>query len=591
MPWAIFNRPSIQLATLQGYLKENLPEISVQTYHPYLDVAKSIGTDTYHTLSKDIWGGEALYSALLFPRQKTQARDVFRRSLGSKALRKLPEFDALVSRLDEHLDVWLSGLDLSTCSLAGFSVCFGQLPGSLLAVRRLKKRFPKLPIVLGGSTCAPDIAASLLQVFPEIDYIVSGEGEQPLLGLCRFLDGQVADPGSGVARQRRSSPHLASTGTDNQCELADLDALSLPDFDDYFSQLRASGLNFMPVLPVEFSRGCWWNKCAFCNLNLQWCGYRRKTSRQMIREVEQLRQRYQCLDFSFTDNALPPREAEHFFDAMRTDKADLRFFAEIRTIRTPETYNLFGQGGLTDAQIGIEALSDSLLNRMNKGSTVMDNFSAMKSCAQAGIRLDGNLILEFPGSTAAEVEETLRNLDFALPFRPLQAAGFFLGHGSEVWKNPGAFGIRSVVPHPYNTKLYPRKILSRLQLLICSGQGDQVHQRKIWQPVRKKMTAWTAFHKQRTGQPHALTYRDGREFIIIRQDLPDRPVLHHRLKGLSRRIYLACDLPVSRKDLLRRFKSVTEKQLDAFLADLEEKRLLFRHREKCLALAIRSPGA
>ncbi len=47
----------------------------------------------------------------------------------------------------------------------------------------------------------------------------------------------------------------------------------------------------------------------------------------------------------------------------------------------------------------------------------IDNLAAMKDALENDLRLAGNLILEFPGSTATEVEETLAALAAACPFR------------------------------------------------------------------------------------------------------------------------------------------------------------------------------
>jgi radical SAM superfamily enzyme YgiQ (UPF0313 family) len=227
----------------------------------------------------------------------------------------------------------------------------------------------------------------------------------------------------------------------------------------------------------------------------------------MQAEVELLTRKYRCLDFAFTDNALPPAQADRFFTAMAGNGKDTRFFAEIRSVNKPEQYDRFHRGGLDSVQIGIEAFSNSLLKRMNKGATVMDNLAAMKYCAAAGIRLDGNLIVEFPGSTEKEAAETLRTLEFVLPFRPLTAAGFFLGHGSPVWNNPGKYGVKTIRHHPYNRQLYPDTILSRLELLIKQGHGDRDRQKTIWRPVRKKIREWAAFHENRADKNPALRYR------------------------------------------------------------------------------------
>jgi len=307
----------------------------------------------------------------------------------------------------------------------------------------------------------------------------------------------------------------------------------------------------------------------------------------MMHEVDLLTQKYRCLDLSFTDNALPPAEAGDFFRARTTTKTDIHFFAEIRTINKPEQYRLFHRGGLHSVQVGIEAFSNSLLQRMQKGTSVMDNLLAMKLCMENGIQLDGNLILEFPGSTAEEVEETLRALEFALPFHPLTAARFFLGYGSPAWKEPAKYNIRAIRHHPYNRMLYPPDILKKLDMLIMQGTGDRMHQRKLWQPVRKKIAAWKQFHSARKRTDLPLSYREGDDFIIIRQELPDKPVQHHRLTATSQHIYLACKTPVTIKSLLGRFNSVTEKALRTFLADLERKKLVFRDKNKYLALAVR----
>ena len=588
MPWAILNRPSIQLGALQAYLLEQEHTIRVTTCHPYLQVAQRIGIEAYRVLSERCWAGEALYCSLLFPGQREGACQVFRHHLGHKRLRALPDFDRLTPLLDTQLNDWLDRLDLANCDLFGFSVCFSQLPATLLAARRLKQRRPELPVVLGGSTCAPAIAASLLATFPEIDYIVTGEGELPLRNLCAYLAGRAPETGAGILARHGTPPAALPPQSCVPVQVRDLDALPHPLFDDYFAELRLSGLNFIPTLPVEFSRGCWWNRCAFCNLNLQWHGFRRKSSERMDREVQALRQRYRCLDFCFTDNSLPPAEADRFFAETARQGLDLSFFGEIRALPDPQAYTRYRRGGLRAAQVGIEALADSLLAKMNKGVTVMENIAAMKYCLEAGILLDGNLILEFPSSTAEEAAETLRVLDFVLPYRPLAAASFFLGHGSPAWRRPGAFGIRQRRPHPYNRRLYPRAILSRLTMLIDAGGGRR--QATLWRPVRRKIEAWAEFHRQRTTPGPALTYRDGGEFLLIRQERPGQETLHHRLTGLSRQLYLACAAPVARKTLLETGKSVTGQQLAAFLQELEAKRLLFLHNDQCLALAVREPG-
>ena len=588
MPWAIFNRPSVQLGTLKSWLTQQDQQIEVQCLHPYLEVAAAIGLDRYRVIAESPWAAEALYCGLLFPEMVETAEQIFQQSISKKTAR----YRNLLAPLDNQLQNWLDTHDFSNCDLLAFSICFSQLPASLYAARAVKQRWPELTIVFGGSSCTRELSSSLLNVFQEIDYIITGEGEQPLHALIRCLAaGRRPVPANqNILSRQENSPLLPAMAVPVNQSISDLAKLPLPDYGDYFLQVRESGLRFNPVLPLEFSRGCWWNKCTFCNLNLQWHGYRFKKNSQMIAEVKSMVAKHQCIDFTFTDNALPIKEADLFFTELAESSLDLRFFAEIRTLKKPGTYNEYRLGGLSAVQIGIEAFSESLLLRMRKGTTVMENLAAMKYALTADIILEGNLILEFPGSTEQERDETLRNLELVLPFRPLTAAGFFLGHGSPVCSHPRAYGIRAITPHPNNKKLYPPAILQQLDMLIKSYRGDRTIQKKQWQPVRAKIEQWLSFHRQRKDPSiPALSYRDGGNFIDIRQELPNSPPLHHRLTGLSRKIYLACEQPITKNKLLSSFSQVTKEQLLTFLTDLEQKKILYSNTTSCLALAIRQP--
>lgn len=581
MPWAFFNRPSIQLGALKSYLQKQDGAPHVSCLHPSLDLAKHIGPPPYRIISENNWAGEALYAALLFPKQYRKTKDLFRQTVGKE---NHLAFDALLEHIRSHSETLLAQIRKQSPDLIGFSICFSQLTPSLYIAHKIKEDQPDVPIVFGGSTCTPEIGSSLLQVFPQINYVITGEGETPLLELSQYISGNKTELSDAILKRECANSQKVNA---SHQEIKNLDALPTPDYDDYFRELNESGLGFIPVLPMEFSRGCWWNKCSFCNLNLQWCGYRAKSAAKMQDELQQLQKSYHCLDFTFTDNALPPREAKTFFSSIAEKGLDIRFFGEIRAKGKAKQYKQYAIGGLTSVQVGIEALSNSLLAQMDKGATVMDNVAVMKFAIAAGIRLDGNLILDFPGSTDAQAEETLSNLDVVLPYHPLSAVSFFLGHGSPVCNNPHKFGIQAILQHPHNKKIYPPELLQQLVMMIKSYRGDRMQQKKRWQPIRTQIQKWQTFHANRSGRhPSALTYRDGEDFLIIRQEKPGCPPLNHRLRGTSRRIYLACEEPIDKKELPALFPSIRKKQLNGFLADLVKKRLLFIDNEKCLALAV-----
>jgi ribosomal peptide maturation radical SAM protein 1 len=582
MPWPIFNRPSIQLGSLQSYLNQ-YDGVEVESHHPYLDIAKAIGLNDYREIALSGWAGEALFAPLVFPEMGGNAKRLFKESF--EAGNPLPaRFESLAENIESSCKNYLDALSLENLALAGFSICFSQLLPSIYMAREIKLRSRKTKVVFGGSSCSGNLGKSLLDHFPEIDFTIDGEGEETLYRLYSFLSGETS-----------TLPPQVSSREDIEIEQKsvaplDLNTLPVPDFHNYFSHMRRlfPGQPFIPELPIEFSRGCWWNKCSFCNLNLQWHNYRHKSGAKMVSETKELVNTHESLSFTFTDNALPPVEADHFFEDMSQSGIDLDFFAEIRSIQSRKRLKLYKNGGLNTVQVGIEALSTSLLKKLKKGTSTIENIAVMKICSELKIELQGNLIVEFPSTTKEDVAETLHNLEYVLPFAPLDTATFFLGYGSPVHAECKKFGIQAVLPHGKNRQLFPKEYIQSMQMLLYSYRGDRGVQKKMWKTVRDKVAEWKLFHKSRGEKKRsALSYRDGGTFIVIRQEQLKGAPLQHRLRGLSREIYLTCESIISRETLYKTFPQIKQDTLNRFLLEMARKRLLFLEDDKFLALAVR----
>ena len=599
-PWPFFNRPSIQLGTLKGFLQEQFPGIKVQALHLYLKVAERIGYELYQAISKRTWLAEPLYGALLYPERKKEIKKLFmREATGRPELSKI-RFGDLISRLKEVSEEFVNGVTWGDFGLAGFSVCVCQLTASLYFIRRIKQRFPHLRVVVGGSTFSGDPTHGLLKRFPEIDFVVNGEGELPLSRLIRFVQ---TPNGSG---QWKHIPGVISKKDlkDGKPvvfdQLPNLSSLPTPDYDDYFRLLKtlAPENRFFPTLPMELSRGCWWRSkkdtssrkgCTFCNLNLQWEGYRDKDISKVVSEVDSLTTRYKTLSVAFMDNAVPLKTSNEIFSKIKELGKDLHLFAEIRANTSRRTLKAMKEAGTEEIQIGIEALCTRLLKKFNKGTTAIQNLEIMKHCEELGVDNVSNLILHFPGSDKDDVDETIRALAFALPFRPLRIVYFWLGLGSYVWQHPHAFGLKAVFNHPNYRKIFPLDIYRSLHFMIQSYRGDLGHQKKLWRPVREKVREWKktydALHQGPLFSP-ILSFRDGRDFMIIRQKRLGGDPFTHRLVGTSRKIYLFCQNNRSLKNILDRFPWIGEDRIYSFLKMMVDKRLMYEENSRYLSLAV-----
>ena len=110
MPWPLFNRPSIQLGTLKSYLETSTDWLTVDTTHPYLEIASILGTELYHWISRNTWVSESLYVPLLFP-EKSKSAELLATNYARKAgaeINKLFNFSQIHEKLERQLNNWIS---------------------------------------------------------------------------------------------------------------------------------------------------------------------------------------------------------------------------------------------------------------------------------------------------------------------------------------------------------------------------------------------------------------------------------------------------------------------------------------------------
>lgn len=604
-PWPVYNRPSIQLGALKASLLNNFPGLEVDSHHFYLNVAEKIGYKVYHEISEKSWLAESIYAALLYPEKKDEIKVLFEKeSSDCKAVKGIG-FDAILTAIKKTSDELIDKVDWRKYLYAGVSVCLCQLTSSIYFINRIKEKFPELPVAVGGSLFSGLNPEEFFNAFTAIDFIINGEGELPLNHLTKqFIDGKNSSEFTSIPGLIiRNRPDKTDYTQDlNFSQTKNLDTLPVPDFSDYYKTLGSlpPSKQFFPTLPMEMSRGCWWSRksehdqrgCAFCNLNLQWKGYRGKSVDRIIKELDYLSSKYKGLSINFMDNLIPFKNADEIFEKVMTLKKDFSLFCEIRANISYENLLTMRKAGVRYVQVGIESLSSNLLYKINKGTTAIQNMEIMKNCEATGITNNSNLILYFPTSDEDDVEETLKALEFAEVFRPLTTVRFQLGLGSPVMNAGKAFGIKSAFNHKNYKILFPERINTSVRFLNQGYKGDLGIQKKLWQPVKKRVLEWERSYKKLHDTPNAipvLTYRDGKDFLIIKKRKTDGEHETHRLTGASREIYLFCEQNRSFTEIKNQFPRLSSQAIFSFLSMMTEKKLIFEDSDRYLSLAIKAP--
>jgi ribosomal peptide maturation radical SAM protein 1 len=602
LPWSMYRHPSAAIGALAAYVVRHAPELRIDCRSDYLDAAAGIGIPMYAQISENSYElGEMIYAGLLYPERRDQVKEFFVARLSSARSNQAGNavldpaiygadatwehaFDVVWERLAAHLDRIADAI-AGAYDVVGMTTCFGQLFANLGLARRLNQRSPATRIVLGGSTISERVGASLLAEYDCVHYVIQGEGEQPLLALVRALErGGDADDIKGVL-SRGNAARLPQGA--QLWEVADIASLPTPNYDEYAR--KASAMNILWFLTIEGSRGCWWdrakrtgnpkNTCHFCNLNVQWSGYRQKDAERVVSEMIALHERYDNNVFVFVDNIVRAKGVEDFAHRLRATGKDYVIFYEMRASISPYELLAMWEAGLKVAVFGIESLSSSYLKRIGKGTSVITNLQAMKTCQELGITNNANLLTRFPGSLQEEVDETYRNLlDYAIAYQPLTANPYWLGRGSTVAVLAPEYSIANLRTADFYRVGLPQEVYDRLELLDMSF--DVVGPRADWSSVEQACQQWTRVYEiaSRSEYRHMLTYLDGRTSMQI-VDGRSGDVTMLVLKGIERDLYMFCMEVRTWSEICDAFAATgraTEPELQAWFEDWMARRLVYR---------------
>ncbi|MGH7827437.1 MAG: B12-binding domain-containing radical SAM protein [Candidatus Binatia bacterium] len=172
----------------------------------------------------------------------------------------------------------------------GISSLFTPYYREALEVAACVKKRLQVPVVMGGSH-ASAVPESLLSS-PNVDYVIRGEGEKPLVEFLHFLkDERNVDEVPNLAYKKDGSLQFNPVG-DNYPP----DELPLPDLSDF--SLSNYEIAQKPMTFMITSRSCP-HKCSFCSVHTTFGhSYRRRSLENVLEEIElRHRQGYRVIDF------------------------------------------------------------------------------------------------------------------------------------------------------------------------------------------------------------------------------------------------------------------------------------------------------
>lgn len=239
--------------------------------------------------------------------------------------------------------------------------------------------------VVGGShfSFTPDES---LAGYPEIDYIVRGEGELTLVELIRALNNGRSPRGIAGLSFR----HEGNIVHNPPRPLIDnLDSLPYPAYhlveknlgQYHFTMMAGKNVTY---LNMEGGRGCT-HRCSFCTQWRLWGGcWRTKSARRIADEMEHLHDNFGGQFIWFTDDNFDYRSRGRALWRElkpRPFTDDIMLFFQARTDDVAENPGLVGN--LRDVgnywvMMGVEHSSQEQLNEFRKGTRTPDAYRAVK---------------------------------------------------------------------------------------------------------------------------------------------------------------------------------------------------------------------
>jgi len=281
-------------------------------------------------------------------------------------------------------------------------------------LKAAKSALPNVVTMIGG----PHVTVMDKETFQDsgnVDIVVRSEGEETMLELAKMVS---------EGNQKNLSQVLGITFQKDGKVIRNLDRPFMTDIDSLpypahkrFDVGKYKILN-TTYLPLVTSRGCPFN-CAFC-AGYKMCGrgFRARSPKKVVDELEWLRDEFGGGAFAFYDDTFTHdvARAVAICDEIKARKFDLPWDCRTRVDKvSPELLAKLRSAGCKLVHFGVESGNQQMLNLMRKGTTVEQNAQAIKWAKEAGISAAISLVIGYPTETPEQLQQTI---DFIYKTKP-----------------------------------------------------------------------------------------------------------------------------------------------------------------------------
>lgn len=273
----------------------------------------------------------------------------------------------------------------------------------------IKKHFPHIPIIVGGPH-ADYFTDFYLKSSPNIDFVAVGDGEETITKFVEHLEGKCKINEIPNLLFRQNNQIIF-----NERKWVDINKIYNPCYD---SEIYPSmeGNEKAKIFVIEESKGCPM-KCAFC-LHPFKSGskVRLKDINQLLSEIEMYNKKYNVKNFFFSGSYTNLSYFRKFCSELIEKKISINFvnFSRLDMIKDDD-FSLLSKAGCKALFFGLETISQSILEKINKGYKNVNQEKVINLCKDNNIFSVVSMIYPLPGENEQTTNETMEFLQKSKP--------------------------------------------------------------------------------------------------------------------------------------------------------------------------------
>jgi radical SAM superfamily enzyme YgiQ (UPF0313 family) len=316
--------------------------------------------------------------------------------------------------------------------MVGFSATTSGFMDAIEIATYIRERRPEIKIVF-GNVHVSSLGAPVLEEFPEIDYLVIGEGEGALLNLA---DGKPLKEIGNLIYRDEQGKIVVNPRRDR---ILDLDELPFPAYEKLAGFPHAYHL---PLFAYEkrygatmiTSRGCPYT-CSFCDRTVFERLYKTNSAQYTYDHMKYLRDNFGVYHINMYDDLFTAKKQRvmDLCDLLIENPLGVQWNCAIRTGHTSDEMLVkLKQAGVLMVSMGIESADPAMMERHKAGVTLDAVRDTVRQIHEAGMRAKGLFIFGMPGETP-ETVKTTSDFILSLELDEMNMTKFSPLHGAPIW--------------------------------------------------------------------------------------------------------------------------------------------------------------